>query len=68
MQNNRTVVLSVVLLVLLFGLCFFLKVYDISARQDDDTNSLITVPSIITAPAGTHIRRMHFISFIMSSS
>lgn len=56
MQNNRTVMLSVVLFVLLFGLCFFLKVYDMTARKDDNVNSLITVPNTVATPAGTHIK------------
>ena len=56
MQNNRTVMLLVVLFVMLFGLCFFLKVYDITTREDDNVNSLITVPNTVKVPVGTHIK------------
>ena len=56
MKNNRTVLLLVVLFVLLFGLCFFMKVYDLTAREDNNVNSLITVPSTVTVPVGTHIK------------
>ena len=48
--------LLVVLFVMLFGLCFFLKVYDITAREDDNVNSLITVPNTVKVPVGTHIK------------
>ena len=64
MLNKCTVMLSVVLFVLLFGLCFFLKVYDITARVDDDLNSLITLPNIVTVPAETHIKRIDFFCIV----
>lgn len=68
MLYNHTVALSVVLFLLILGICFLQKIYDITVREDDNTNSLITVPEEVKAPAGAHVKRIRLLCLLMSSS
>ena len=68
MLYNHTVVLSIVLFLLILGICSLQKIYDITVREDDNTNSLITVPEEVKAPAGTHAKRIRLLCLLMSSS